>query len=344
MAAAEYKKAAPADQLTDEHWESQVRTHLFKSKRALELANLLSARQTFRQFFPDKPTRDGLLKLVEDRAGRDAIAKVVRRAKADRVGTAMADLTICGAVPPYNEILGGKLVAMLLVGPEVMAEYRRRYGSLPSVIASSMAGRAIQRRADLVFIGTTSLYGQRPSQYDRIAIPADPDGPAGGPGLRYEYLGRTRGIGTLHFNPRTVSELDTLLAQSAFGQRVNSVFGEGSNPRLRKIRDGLDLLGLPADELLQHGGPRLVYGVELADNTREYLLGREQRPRYILDGKDPRSTTDRIARWWARRWLVHRLEKPEVLERVGRHTLVHPIRHGARVPLPPDPEQGELFE
>jgi hypothetical protein len=66
-------------------------------------------------------------------------------------------------VPPYNELLGGKLVAMLMTSPEVVLEYRRRYGGIPSVIASSMAGRPVVRPADLVFLGTTSLYDQRPT-------------------------------------------------------------------------------------------------------------------------------------------------------------------------------------
>src|SRR5262249_4974447 len=56
----------------------------------------------------------------------------------------------------------------------------------------------------------------------------------------------------------------------------------GANPRLRKIRDALDLLRLPTDELLHHGSPRLVYGVRLVENVREYLLGMERRPRYLL--------------------------------------------------------------
>src|SRR5215467_10741404 len=110
-------------------------------------------------------------RLVTDRAGGDAVTRVVRRAKADRVGTAIADLTVCGAVPPYNELLGGKLIAMLCVGPETVVEYRRKYGGIPSLIASSMAGKPVCRAADLAFIGTTSLYGQRPSQYDRITVP-----------------------------------------------------------------------------------------------------------------------------------------------------------------------------
>jgi hypothetical protein len=44
----------------------------------------------------------------------------MRQAKASRVGTTIADLTVCGAVPPYNEILGGKLVAAMIGSPEVV--------------------------------------------------------------------------------------------------------------------------------------------------------------------------------------------------------------------------------
>ncbi len=290
----------------------------------------------------DRP-KAGLRRLVADRAGRDAVTRVVRRAKAERVGTAIADLTVCGAVPPYNELLGGKLVAMLMTSPEVILEYRRRYGGIPSVIASSMAGRPVVRAADLVFLGTTSLYDQRPTQYDRISVPCDPDDPRAG-GVRYEYLGRTKGVGTFQFGPRTVAELSRLLTQSRRGQRVNSVFGEGVNPRLRKVRDGLDLLGLPSDELLNHGGPRLVYGVELAANAGNYLLGMARRPQYVLPMKFPSTFTEQIIRWWAGRWLLPRLAREETCERVARHTLIYPIRHGARVQLPTaDPEQGDLF-
>ena len=59
----------------------------------------------------------------------------------------------------------------------------------------------------------------------------------GGKCVRYEYLGRTLGLGTFHFGDRTVKELALLLAQSHRGQQVNSVFGEGVNPRLRKLRE-----------------------------------------------------------------------------------------------------------
>ena len=287
MESGAYKKTeAPAD-LPDEHWEAQARISLFGSKRALELAQFLGVRMVLLRYFKEAPSKNCLSQLVSDREGREAVAKIVRKAKADRVGTAIADLTVCGALPPYNEILGGKLVAMLLVSPEIVQEYQRRYGRTPSIIASSMAGRPVSRPAELVFIGTTSLYGQRPSQYDRIRIP---DGlEPGNGGLRYEYLGRTRGLGTFQFGDQTAVELARLVAQSKSGQQVNSVFGEGVNPRLRKIRDGLDALGLATDKLLDHGAPRLVYGVRLARNVRAYLLGMDKSPKYLLARKEAAS-------------------------------------------------------
>jgi hypothetical protein len=40
----------------------------------------------------------------------------------------MLELTTCGAIAPYNALLGGKLTALLMLSPEVSDDYRRRYG------------------------------------------------------------------------------------------------------------------------------------------------------------------------------------------------------------------------
>jgi hypothetical protein len=117
-------------------------------------------------------------------------------------------------------------------------------------------------------------------------------------------------MGTFQFGDGTVAMLKILLAQSKDGQRVNSVFGEGVNPRLRKIRDGLNELGQPADEPLNHGTPRLVYGLPLIRNLREYLLGIDARPRFIVDR---RRVTEEIIEWWRGRWVarVSRVQRRE---------------------------------
>ncbi|HEY1541769.1 MAG TPA: Druantia anti-phage system protein DruA [Xanthobacteraceae bacterium] len=255
------------------------------------------------------------------------------------VGTEIADLTVCGAVPPYNVVLGGKLVAMLAASPEVVLEYKRRYQGLPSVIASSMAGRAVVRPANLVFIGTTSLYGERPNQYDRTSSPCSIAGGSKGGSIRYRHLTsedrrRTFGVGTFHFGRDTKGAIERYVSSTTNGLRVNDVFGEGTSPKLRSLRDGLNALGIDSDEMLQHGMEKVVYGAELISNSSRYLLRLDEDARYLFSLTDAKASTANIARYWFERWASARMARPESQHKLMLHTLVRPIRHGARVALP----------
>jgi hypothetical protein len=279
--------------------------------------------------------------LLACKDGRAAFSKVVRLARSMTVGTEIADLTVCGAVPPYNALLGGKLVAMLAASPEVILEYRRRYQALPSIIASSMAGRAIVRSANLVFIGTTSLYGERPNQYDRTSFPCEVLGGAKGDSVRYQYLttnerNRTSGVGTFQFGRDTKAAIEKYLSSITNGRRVNNVFGEGTSPKLRSLRDGINALGISSDEMLQHGIGKVVYGVALVSNISRYLLRLDEVPHYLFTLDDAQASTARIARHWFKRWASARMERTETAQKLLAHTLVRPIRHGARVLLPSD--------
>ncbi len=316
-----------------EHWIAKSQTHLFRSKRALALAEMLRARLAIDRHLGPTPTGAEVAALLEDREGKRAALKILRKAKADRVGIAMADITVCGAVPPYNAILGGKLVAMLSASPEIVDAYRERYLDAESEIASSMAARPIVRPAQLVFLGTTSLYGVCSSQYNRVRVPAERLGGRAGEEIRYRELGRSEAFGTSQYSSATVEALVRLVHHSNGGQRVNSIFGEGVSPKLRKVREGLEALRFPTEHLLRHGRRRIVYGVTLVRNTREFLLGLEDTPDYLfsLTGAD---ATAAVSEWWRERWLSPRIERHHVLEEVAAHTLVRPVRHGARVELP----------
>lgn len=331
----EHKTSTPgAGLFNDNRWQRQAETPLFRSKRAETLAMLLRARAALSGGEPLTASR--FQELLDSPEKRKAVQALIRRAKSDRVGIAMADISVCGAVPPYSGVLGGKLISMLLMSPEVITAYRDRYASTESVIASSLAGHPITRPSNLVYLGTTSLYGTEPTQYTRVAVPSELLGGRRGESLRYQLLGRTEGYGTIQFSSETVQALSTLLSQSQEGQRVHSIFGEGVSPRLRKIRDGLNRLGLPSDALLTHGSPRLVYGVALARNFREYLLGLDEEPYYLVPLTDPTTASDRISLWWAQRWLKRRIGRDDILDDLARHKLTYPIRHGARVPTPVD--------
>ena len=316
-------------------WRERAESDLFRSKRCLALASLLRARLALAPFLYPAATKRGLRDALLDAEGRRAINSILRRAKAESVGTEIADLTVCGAIAPYNSLLGGKLVSMLAVSPTVTRAYHERYRGHASEIASSMAGRPITRRSHLVFVGTTSLYGSGSSQYNRVRIPKDVLNSSAE--LRFRELGRSKSFGTSHLSSKSLAALLQLSEQSRNGVRVNSIFGEGVNPKLRKVRDGLDRLGWPSNDLLQHRRQRIVYGVPLVSNLLPYLLGIDTDPRYLWR-RSLRRDVEKIALWWVERWLARRVQSEEVLARVAVNSPTRPVRHGARVVLPADPE------
>lgn len=334
---ADHKGCRPADMNDDDFWENQARTPLFRSKRCADLAALLAVKQQL-DMVKKHNAKAAVAQLMATKIGRDAVISIVRRAKSRSVGTAIADLSVCGALPPYSAILGGKLVAMLAVSPETLAAYKRRYLRAVSVIASSVAGRAVVRPANLVFVGTTSLYGARPSQYERIVIPMNVFGSSDTEAnIRYRFLEETGGWGTFQFSQVTSKSVSDFVRSTKNGVRVNYIFGEGASPRMRALREGLSLLGFNQTELLQHGLKKTVYGVSLITNLSNYLLGIDKKPKYIFPKIESGTATRMVSEWWMQRWLIKRLQhqniesiKAEML----RHTLVYPITHGARVSRP----------
>ena len=345
--ASELKRSMRRDETehAESHWQSRARSHLYRSKRALSLADMLRSRMVLESHLSSAPTRDEFKSLLDSADGMRTVKKILRKAKADRVGIAMADITVCGSIAPYNAVLGGKLVSMLAVSPEVVSAYGDKYVAQESEIASSMAGRPIVRPSKLVFFGTTSLYGVGSSQYNRLRMPAERIGGRRGEQVEFLEIGKSVAFGTSHLSSETVSALVSLVQQSSNGIRVNSIFGEGVSPKLRKVRDGLTALGLPADALLQHGRQRIVYGVPVVRNLREFLLGMAGEPDYLFDMDEPERSTAEIGKWWTERWLQKRIESEEVIARVEGNTLVRPIRHGARVVLPRiDDDQPTLTE
>jgi hypothetical protein len=312
---------------------SLAKTNLFRSKRCRQLAALLEIREIFKRKQIDGLPKSRLKVVAQESGVGDAVRRLTRFIKAERIGISMMDITVCGAVAPYNAILGGKLVCHLLCSPEVVKEYARRYRDYDSIIASGMKGSSVRRKPQLVLLCTTSLYGNGSSQYNRVKIPADAAGGKPSELLRYEELGISEGFGSFHFSKETVRITDALLGRSNHGRKVNSIFGEGVNPLMRKMREALSLIGLPTN-LLRHGNKRIVYGIPLARNFRAFLLGQEKRIQYIIPQSKATLRTSQLAHFWAKRWLARRIEDPAVLERVNSHSLAYPIRHGAQVQLP----------
>jgi hypothetical protein len=196
----------------------------------------------------------------------------------------MMDAFILGAVPPYNGILGGKLVASLVRSREVVAHFRAHYRTTVGLISQK------SKQASLVAVTTSSALG-RSSVYNRLTLG----------GVRYlTSIGFTGGWGHFHIPRSLFEDMRKYLALRHHNYGQSYEFGDGPNWRLRTIRAALDLMGFEAD-LLRHGVAREVFFSHIADNALRVLRGEVHRPSYasLLSARD----VGLLAR---ERWVVPR--------------------------------------
>jgi hypothetical protein len=201
------------------------------------------------------------------------------------------DAYVLGALPPYNFLLGGKLISYLVASNEVRDIYRRKYEGVVTNIAKRTASR-------LACIFTTSLFG-RSSQYNRVKYNNQ---------LLYVPIGKTKGFGTLHMTDETFAAMRNLL--EARGVAVTNRFGDGPIWRMRVIRTVAETLGFDSDFLLKHSFQREIYAIPLAHNFKEFLTGKHSRLRhcdYPLDA---------LAEHWQTRWLRARKANGQIRQLV----------------------------
>jgi hypothetical protein len=285
-----------------------AQTPLFRAKRARAARELLRAYRSIR----DTPSFDALASTSE---GQWAIGATIRQLKKRFSATGMMEITVCGAVAPYNHLLGGKLACLLMASPDVRRDYAVRYGGVYSIIASQMAGRPIVKEPCLVYLGTTSLYSDRSSQYNRVRLPAGSVDGQDTP-VCFQSIGKSEGFGSPNLSQETEAALVALTDRVRDYRNVNFVFGEGQSPKLRQLREGFAALGLSRADVLNHGSQRLIYALALASNTTRYLLGVDPVPRYCIAEQD--HSNDQIAAYWRTRWLASRLDHHPAIDAVSR--------------------------
>ncbi len=226
------------------------------------------------------------------------------------------DAFAVGAVPPYSQLIGGKLVAALMASQEVMHAYEAKYVGKTSVIAN------VQHTAKLVLLTTTSALG-RSSLYNRLTLP---DGPV------FTRLGVTKGFGHFHLSGHLFDLMRRFLRQRKHPYASGNRFGMGPNWKLRVARAALEAAGLDSAHVLKHGIEREVYGVPVAHNWKAILRGEEQlvNSHYV--------SAQAIAAFCRDRWLVPRSLRDPTYLGVTRASIQQLLVSGR--PLPGLPLQG----
>ncbi len=299
-------------------YEEEALLPLYKKKRCLELSKLIEAKITFSKYYNENKV-SFLSELLKNNDGIKAVNTALVSLRKTKIGSNMMEIIVCGSIPPYNEVLGGKLVSILACSPQVIKDYKDKYCNQISEIASRMAGKKIVRDSNLVFLGTTSLYTKCSSQYNRISV-VD----RGEKLLEYHKAGITEGFGTLFFSKETTNTLLQLQILLDGGRKINNVFGEGTSPRFRLLSTGFSNIGLKTDEFLKHNSPRIVYMMNLGINSKEFLLGIDKNVKYrfnVNSQKDCDLTTRKYIKFWYSRWFEMRMSNDEIISRLNSFKL-----------------------
>jgi len=209
----------------------------------------------------------------------------------------MMDAFVLGAVPPYNQLLGGKLIACLVRTKEVVKLFREKYGSSRGIISGK------RKDPKLVAVTTSSALG-RSSIYNRLKL---------GDQTYFSPIGFTEGFGHFHFPDDLFDDLRKYLQERDDDYWKNHGFGQGPNWRLRAIRQALYHLGMSA-AITHHGLRREVFFCNVADNAIDILNGNRKRPKY-----NSLLTVEEVGILARNRWLAARgVRRPEYRE--WKHT------------------------
>ena len=246
---------------------------MYKKKRAKRLSKLLFARKIFNDFKLKTNPKKAITVLIQTDEGRRAINIGLEYMRQNIYSTQAADLNVCGAVAPYNELIGGKLVTLLSTSKNVLEKYEENYKKEISIISSAVAGRNLIKPAKIIFLTVSSLYGSLSSQYNRLKL-LKKDFPKLKTNLVWNEAGTTEGIGSYHISQKT-SDLMDRLTQKAKKFKKKSISGKGHSHKIRKIIIGLRILNLPPEKILMHSQKRKNYVFFHKDKKEiiKYLYG-----------------------------------------------------------------------
>ncbi len=187
-----------------------------------------------------------------------------------------------GALPPYNEILGGKMVALTLASNEIREAYKRKYENTITIMEKR------KLNADLLFITTTSAFGKS-SIYDRLKYKD---------GAVAQSLGYTQGAGTFHIPEYLYKEI--LVFLEGKGIDVSTTYGHGPSRKMKLLDTAFDMLGIP--KFHYHGIKREYFLFSHVKNLRE-VITLEQKPLWFD------RQFDDLAEFWQERWAIPRSKR-----------------------------------
>ena len=187
-----------------------------------------------------------------------------------------------GALPPYNDLLGGKMVAQSLLCNEIRNKYNEKYKGRKTLLME----REIP--ADLLFITTTSAFGKG-TIYERLGFNGEKSN---------EFLGYTTGSGTFHLSEKNYQLLINYL--DSLGYETKRGYGTGPSRKLHLINNAFRELGIA--KFSNHGIKRGFYLFSNVSNLNKVITSNDKPDWYDRPFED-------LAQYWKKRWCIPRSDR-----------------------------------
>ena len=192
------------------------------------------------------------------------------------------DLATVIALPPYNLLFGGKLIAALAFSDIIVREVRRRYQS------------------DLLGVVATSATGLHCAILNRIGLKA---------GGLFRRIGQTSGYSTLFASQFTLSAARGFLPD--FVSAPEGQFSASVRP-LHVLRVAMRACDISPDPILRSAYPKGVYFGSISDNHVNALrTGKTWRHQGL--------TVESITHYWKVRYLTKALADPKKVEAMSAY-------------------------
>lgn len=187
-----------------------------------------------------------------------------------------------GALPPYNSLIGGKMVALAVTCNELRQKYRDKYIDRESILQKRILD------PNLFFITTTSAFGKS-SIYNRLNYCKQKVAIS---------LGYTKGFGTFHIPEDLYIEIIKYLEIK--GIEAARSFGSGPSRRIKLLSMAFRHLEIP--NFTYHNLKREFFLFPLIENLIDVIAKKEEPIYYNRSFKD-------LELYWKNRWAIPRSER-----------------------------------
>lgn len=204
-----------------------------------------------------------------------------------------------GALPPYNDLIGSKMVVLSMISNEVRELYKEKYENSITLMNEQILP------PELLFFTTTGAYGKS-SVYERV---------------KYQnrditqFIGYTTGRGTFHIPEYIYQQMLEYL--DSIGVDTERGYGTGPSRKLYLIKKATTKVGL--SNYIFHNIRRSYYLIPNVKNLNE-VIHESESPNYYED------SFNQLLQYWKKRWCIPRSIRIKKWKKFNKDNFIENIK------------------